>query len=167
MANNQQRDIKRNLRRMKREFLEARKSGGGDKIEFVTEVVNKIDEATKGVEVVDALKEMVAGQAAAVWESKSSKLDEQLVIAGCEIDYEVRFPDDTAPSGYRTVLSKFLTIRQHGLYIEMIRSERDDLDSKIVEQTAANDEAKRLARGNLDALIARYADASAASQAVE
>lgn len=152
-ANTQKRDIKRNIRKMKQGFLEGRKSTGGDKIEFVTEVIDNVDEATKGIEVKDALKEMVAGYAASIWESKSKRNEDQLVISGLGLDPEIRFPDETAPSGYRTVLARYATIRQHRLSIAMLESERADLDAKIKDQQALNAVATRRAGGNLDALM--------------
>lgn len=157
-ANINRRDIKRNLRKMKREFLEQRGSEGGEKFEFINTALGSVDEVLRGVGLQDALNEVLASMAASVWEHKSTKNEDQLVIAGCEIDQEIRFPDSEAPSGYRTVLSSHVTFRQHLLSIEMREAEHKKLGDKIEIERKANEAGLRRANGDLDALMSMYTD---------
>ena len=165
MAGNvQKRDIKRNIRERKLSFLANKGSAGGEKFEFITDVISDVDDVMKGVEKDAALKEVLAAYAAAVWDSKTKRIDDQLIIAGFELDQEIRYRDENSASGYRTVLARYATIRQHAASIELLIADRDDIDKKINEQKALNDHARSLAGGNLDALISRFCDVREAAE---
>lgn len=154
--------IMRNVRALKHDLLSEKQSVGAEKPEFAKYVFDRMDHALKDVDPTHALNELVGACADVAWEGATRGDDRQmrfkLLVDGIVIDDEITFLDESATTGYRTVLASFLTIRQHASYISLLEQKREQLDTKIGLQWKANATALHRSGGNPEALMVEHAD---------
>lgn len=155
--------IRNRVSDIKYQRLTRKGSRGYDRHAFVKLVKRLRKSLVADINTDKMLEELVTATAENVWESKSKASKQMrlpLVVNGTRIDDEVTFKDKTTKSGHRTVLSDFVTIRQHRWHCDLLLEKVTDAQKAHAAELAANESALQRAGGNADALMRNFRDAA-------